>query len=188
MQGVCSSTPVVSAGDTSSQAKVANMFGCVSTAWLCLQAVVSDVPSCGGVSYGREHGIPTLTYPASKKGLFPGLSREQLLQEMTDRGVDYVLLAGYLKAGSTAPSQTTISASFLDLSQNCLSRFAAGYRECYAVTSLQSGSSGKQCMIVAVPHLSGYRVGPSAYTPEIVFCRTCSWSLKSWYDATSTEC
>lgn len=41
---------------------------------LRLQAVVSDVPSCGGVAYAAQHGIPTLTYPASKKGLFPGLT------------------------------------------------------------------------------------------------------------------
>eukprot|EP00878_Enallax_costatus_P018721 GHUV01019724.1.p1 GENE.GHUV01019724.1~~GHUV01019724.1.p1 ORF type:complete len:186 (+),score=41.85 GHUV01019724.1:289-846(+) len=65
--------------------------------------VVSDVPSCGGVAYAQEHGIPTLTYPASKKGLFPGLSREQLVQEMADRGVDYVLLAGYLKVATPLP-------------------------------------------------------------------------------------
>jgi folate-dependent phosphoribosylglycinamide formyltransferase PurN len=63
-----------------------------------LQAVVSDVPSCGGVSYAKEHGIPTLTYPASKKGLFPGLTPQELVQQLKQElGADYVLLAGYLK-------------------------------------------------------------------------------------------
>lgn len=64
---------------------------------------MSDVPSCGGVSYAKDQGIPTLTYPASKKGLFPGLSKEQLVQELTDRGVDYVILAGYLKVQFCKP-------------------------------------------------------------------------------------
>jgi phosphoribosylglycinamide formyltransferase len=56
------------------------------------------VPSCGGVSYAKEHGIPTLTYPASKKGLFPGLTPAELVQQLKhELGADYVLLAGYLK-------------------------------------------------------------------------------------------
>lgn len=61
-------------------------------------AVVSDVPSCGGVAYAAQHGIPTLTYPASKKGLFPGLTPQELVQQLKhELGADYVLLAGYLK-------------------------------------------------------------------------------------------
>jgi hypothetical protein len=63
-----------------------------------LQAVVSDLPSCGGVAYAQQHGIPTLTYPASKKGLFPGLTPQELVQQLKhELGADYVLLAGYLK-------------------------------------------------------------------------------------------
>lgn len=65
------------------------------------QAIVSDVPSCGGVAYAQQHGIATLTYPASKKGLFPGLSKDELVQQMTDMGVEYVLLAGYLKVSNS---------------------------------------------------------------------------------------
>jgi phosphoribosylglycinamide formyltransferase len=65
---------------------------------LVLQAVVSDVPSCGGVTYAQEHGIATLTFPASKKGMFPGLSKEELVQQLTEvHAVDFVLLAGFLK-------------------------------------------------------------------------------------------
>lgn len=64
------------------------------------QAVVSDVPSCGGVAFAKEQGIATLTYPASKKGLFPGLSKQELVQQLTEQHqADFVLLAGYLKVG-----------------------------------------------------------------------------------------
>lgn len=59
--------------------------------------MVSDVPSCGGVAYAREHGITCLTHPASKKGTFRGLTKEELAQQLQDMQVDYVLLAGYLK-------------------------------------------------------------------------------------------
>lgn len=62
------------------------------------QAVVSDVPTCGGVAYAKEQGIATLTYPTPKKGLFPGLSKEELVQQLTEQHqADFVLLAGYLK-------------------------------------------------------------------------------------------
>jgi phosphoribosylglycinamide formyltransferase len=65
---------------------------------LVWQAVVSDVPSCGGVQYAQQQGITTLTYPASKKGLFPGLTPEELVQQLTQQlGAEYVILAGYLK-------------------------------------------------------------------------------------------
>ncbi|EFJ42570.1 hypothetical protein VOLCADRAFT_66954 [Volvox carteri f. nagariensis] len=63
-------------------------------------AVVSDVPSCGGVNYAREHGIPTVTYPIVKKGEFlgQGLTAEQLVEALkTAHQADFVLLAGYLK-------------------------------------------------------------------------------------------
>lgn len=62
---------------------------------------MSDVPSCGGVSYAKEHGIAVLTYPASKKGLFPGLSGEELVAALTQtHQADFVLLAGFLKVSS----------------------------------------------------------------------------------------
>ncbi|GIL49421.1 hypothetical protein Vafri_5761 [Volvox africanus] len=63
-------------------------------------AVVSDVPSCGGVTHARSHGISTLTYPIVKKGEFQGqgLTAEQLVNELKiGHQVDFVLLAGYLK-------------------------------------------------------------------------------------------
>eukprot|EP00195_Chlamydomonas_chlamydogama_P012249 CAMPEP_0202901616 /NCGR_PEP_ID=MMETSP1392-20130828/14354_1 /ASSEMBLY_ACC=CAM_ASM_000868 /TAXON_ID=225041 /ORGANISM="Chlamydomonas chlamydogama, Strain SAG 11-48b" /LENGTH=288 /DNA_ID=CAMNT_0049588205 /DNA_START=186 /DNA_END=1053 /DNA_ORIENTATION=- len=59
--------------------------------------VVSDVPGCGGVQYAQANGIPTVTYPIPKKGDFPGLTAEQLVESMKSHSVDYVILAGYLK-------------------------------------------------------------------------------------------
>jgi len=68
-----------------------------------IKAVVSDVPTCGGVQYAASHGIATLTYPAPKKGGFPGLTTEQLVQQLTQTlGAEYVLLAGFLKVRSGA--------------------------------------------------------------------------------------
>ncbi|KAF8069580.1 PUR3 [Scenedesmus sp. PABB004] len=61
------------------------------------QAVVSDVPSCGGVAYAAAAGIATLTYPASRKGLFPGLTPDELVSQLAALGAEYVVLAGFLK-------------------------------------------------------------------------------------------
>ena len=45
-----------------------------------MQAVVSDVPTCRGVHYAKSLGMPTLTYPGSKKGGYEGLTPEELVQ------------------------------------------------------------------------------------------------------------
>lgn len=63
---------------------------------------MSDVPSCAGVAYAQQHGIPTLTYPIPKKGGFPGLTAAELVQALRGDGgsataADFVILAGYLK-------------------------------------------------------------------------------------------
>jgi phosphoribosylglycinamide formyltransferase len=60
-------------------------------------AVVSDVPSCGGIQYAVDQGIETLTYPIPKKGGFPGLTPDDLVTRLQELSVDYVILAGYLK-------------------------------------------------------------------------------------------
>lgn len=73
---------------------------------LCLtQVVISDVPDCGGWKYAAEHSIPTIAYPASSKtsveGKQIGLSTEDLISGLKEHhGVDFVLLAGYLKVCS----------------------------------------------------------------------------------------
>lgn len=65
------------------------------------QAVVSDVPTCGGVQYAQSHGITTLTFPIPKKRGFPGLTTEELVDQLTKQlGVEYVVLAGFLKVRS----------------------------------------------------------------------------------------
>jgi folate-dependent phosphoribosylglycinamide formyltransferase PurN len=45
--------------------------------------VVSNAPTCGGCEYARQHGIPTLTYPALKDDPSAGLQPEQLVQQLT---------------------------------------------------------------------------------------------------------
>ncbi|MEW5311272.1 MAG: hypothetical protein WDW38_003000 [Sanguina aurantia] len=61
-------------------------------------AVVSDIPSCGGIAYAANLGIPTLTYPIPKSKAFSGLTVEQLVESLqVTHKADYVLLAGFLK-------------------------------------------------------------------------------------------
>lgn len=63
---------------------------------------MSDVPTCGGVAYAQSHSIPTLTFPAPKKGGFPGLSVDELVAALTEQHrADFVLLAGFLKVGAS---------------------------------------------------------------------------------------
>lgn len=45
--------------------------------------VVSNAPACGGCEYARQHGIPTLTFPAPKEDPSAGLQPEQLVQQLT---------------------------------------------------------------------------------------------------------
>lgn len=62
------------------------------------QVVVSDRPGCGGVEYAQQHDIPVLTYPIPKGGA-SGLTDAQLVDGLkTTYMVDFVILAGYLKA------------------------------------------------------------------------------------------
>jgi len=63
-----------------------------------ITAVVSDKPSCGGVQYAQAHGIKALTYPIPKSGEYPGLTASEIVDELkTGLGIDFVILAGYLK-------------------------------------------------------------------------------------------
>lgn len=59
--------------------------------------VVSDKPECGGCEYARAHGIPVLAYPRSAKFAPDGLNPEDMVSELKSLGVEFVLLAGYLK-------------------------------------------------------------------------------------------
>ena len=64
---------------------------------ILLQVVVSNLPSCGGVAFAAEQGIPMLRYPGAKgdpAALQPADLVAALRQE---HGVDVVCLAGYMK-------------------------------------------------------------------------------------------
>eukprot|EP00897_Mesotaenium_endlicherianum_P010418 jgi/Mesen1/9404/ME000614S08654 len=58
--------------------------------------VVSDKPECGGCKFAAEEHIPTLSFP---KGKFApeGLSPQALVESLQQAGVEYVILAGYLR-------------------------------------------------------------------------------------------
>ncbi|KAH9555592.1 hypothetical protein CY35_08G122900 [Sphagnum magellanicum] len=58
--------------------------------------VVSDRPGCKGCEYAQEHKIPILPYPKNKYAQ-DGISASQLVDSLRHSGVDYILLAGYLK-------------------------------------------------------------------------------------------
>ncbi|OAE32779.1 hypothetical protein AXG93_374s1060 [Marchantia polymorpha subsp. ruderalis] len=59
--------------------------------------VVSDKPACKGCDYAREHNVPVLAFPQSKKHAPEGLTAVDLVAALRKLEVDYVLLAGYLK-------------------------------------------------------------------------------------------
>ena len=69
-----------------------------------MQAVVTDVPTCGAVQYAQQHSIPVKLFPAGS-GLTtaPGAqqsalhSTEELVASLIRDKIDFVLLAGYLK-------------------------------------------------------------------------------------------
>lgn len=53
--------------------------------------VVSNAPSCAAVEYAQEHGVPTLTFPAPKANPAAGLTAEQLLQDLQEVRVGWVV-------------------------------------------------------------------------------------------------
>eukprot|EP00898_Chlorokybus_atmophyticus_P006813 jgi/Chlat1/7132/Chrsp57S06741 len=64
-----------------------------------IAAVVTDKPGCGGYEFAKEHGIETLIFPRPKTGDFidAGLTPIELVDTLQQRGVDFVVLAGYLR-------------------------------------------------------------------------------------------
>ncbi|KFK44914.1 hypothetical protein AALP_AA1G319200 [Arabis alpina] len=59
--------------------------------------LVTNKKDCGGAEYARSHGIPVLVYPKAKRESSDGLSATELVDVLREYGVDFVLLAGYLK-------------------------------------------------------------------------------------------
>jgi phosphoribosylglycinamide formyltransferase len=58
--------------------------------------VVSDKPGCKGVEYANENEIPVLAYPKGKNAP-EGISPTELVENLRQAGVEYILLAGYLR-------------------------------------------------------------------------------------------
>lgn len=58
--------------------------------------VVSDKPGCKGVEYAMENNIPVLAYPKGKNAP-EGISPTELVENLRLAGVEYILLAGYLR-------------------------------------------------------------------------------------------
>jgi len=66
---------------------------------------VSDAPGCGAWAYARQAGMPTICYPHSTKPYLdmpadapPPLDTHNLIHMLKQQlGVDFVILAGYLK-------------------------------------------------------------------------------------------
>ncbi|CAH8254107.1 unnamed protein product [Arabidopsis lyrata] len=59
--------------------------------------LVTNKKDCGGAEYARSNGIPVLVFPKAKREPFDGLSPSELVDVLRKYGVDFVLLAGYLK-------------------------------------------------------------------------------------------
>ncbi|CAA7406851.1 unnamed protein product [Spirodela intermedia] len=58
--------------------------------------LVTDKPDCGGAQHARDHGIPLVIYPKAKSSS-EGLSPDELVTTLREFGVEFILLAGYLK-------------------------------------------------------------------------------------------
>lgn len=58
--------------------------------------VVTNKSSCGGAEYARSKNIPVLLFPKTKDEPH-GLSASELVATLRHFGIDFILLAGYLK-------------------------------------------------------------------------------------------
>ncbi|KAI3716149.1 hypothetical protein L6452_23275 [Arctium lappa] len=58
--------------------------------------LVTNKHDCGGAEYARKNGIPVIIYP-NTKGEPEGLSSNNLVAALSTYGIDFILLAGYLK-------------------------------------------------------------------------------------------
>ncbi|XP_013585997.1 PREDICTED: phosphoribosylglycinamide formyltransferase, chloroplastic isoform X1 [Brassica oleracea var. oleracea] len=62
-----------------------------------LVLLVTNKKDCGGAEYARSNGIAVLVFPKPKRESSDGLSPTELVDVLREYGVDFVLLAGYLK-------------------------------------------------------------------------------------------
>ncbi|KAF8104170.1 hypothetical protein N665_0177s0026 [Sinapis alba] len=59
--------------------------------------LVTNKKDCGGAEYARSNGIPVLVFPKPQRESSDGISPAELVDVLREYGVDFVLLAGYLK-------------------------------------------------------------------------------------------
>ncbi|CAH8384374.1 unnamed protein product [Eruca vesicaria subsp. sativa] len=59
--------------------------------------LVTNKKDCGGAEYARSNGIPVLVFPKPQRESSDALSPTELVDVLREYGVDFVLLAGYLK-------------------------------------------------------------------------------------------
>ncbi|CAN8303787.1 unnamed protein product [Cochlearia groenlandica] len=59
--------------------------------------LVTNKKECGGAEYARSNGIPVLVFPKTQRESSDGLSPKDLVDVLRKYGVEFVLLAGYLK-------------------------------------------------------------------------------------------
>lgn len=59
--------------------------------------LVTNKKDCGGAEYAKSNGIPVLIFPKPQRESSDGLSPTELVHVLREYGVDFVLLAGYLK-------------------------------------------------------------------------------------------
>ena len=91
---------------------------------------MSDAPGCGAWAYARQAGIPTICYPRSNKPYLDlpvdtplPLDTPSLINMLKHQlGIDYVILAGYLKVFKLVPqlyscAWFTASMPFLSLAE-----------------------------------------------------------------------
>uniref|UniRef100_A0A7S2WYL0 phosphoribosylglycinamide formyltransferase 1 n=1 Tax=Chloropicon primus TaxID=1764295 RepID=A0A7S2WYL0_9CHLO len=93
-----SSSPSSSCGPSHLATDAADPLFPTFSGFDCLgaQVLVSDKAGCGATEFASAHGIPCLRYPDPSVEKDKGLGR--LLEELGEtHGVDYVLLAGYMK-------------------------------------------------------------------------------------------
>ena len=62
-----------------------------------LSLVLSNNSEAGALRYAKKHGIPALHLSLAKCENDPVRFERELMKEMTDHGIDFIVLAGYLK-------------------------------------------------------------------------------------------
>lgn len=97
--------------------------------WDTLQAIVTDVPTCGGAAFAQSQNAKVLVYPPKASSVpVPEdvqvlASEEELTEALRDKlKIDFVMLAGYLKL-VPASTVTAFSRRMLNIHPSLLPAF-----------------------------------------------------------------